>query len=43
MQKNEKHSGKLDKKSAAVCGLFCETCTLFIATREDPARLKGQD
>ncbi len=41
MQKDEKHSGKLDKKLAGVCGLFCEACTLFIATKEDPARLKG--
>jgi hypothetical protein len=24
---------------AAVCGLFCEACTLFIASHEDPARL----
>ncbi|MDM8536319.1 DUF3795 domain-containing protein [Desulfobacterales bacterium HSG17] len=30
-----------DKKLAAVCGLYCEACTLFIATKEDPERLKG--
>ena len=30
-----------DKKLAAVCGLYCEACTWFIATREDPKRLKG--
>ncbi len=41
MQKDEKHLGECDKKYAAVCGLFCEACTLFIATKEDPARLKG--
>jgi len=41
MQKDEKHPEKLDKTLAAVCGLFCEACTLFIATQEDPARLKG--
>jgi hypothetical protein len=41
MQKNESHPGELDKKLAAVCGLYCEACTLFIATKEDPARLKG--
>lgn len=35
MQKNENHSGELDKKLAAVCGLCCEGCTLFIATKED--------
>jgi hypothetical protein len=34
------HAGEQDKKLAAVCGLYCEACTLFIATREDPARLK---
>jgi len=28
-----------DKELAAVCGLFCEACSLYIATREDPARL----
>jgi hypothetical protein len=41
MQKGENHSGELDKKLAAVCGLYCNACTLFIATKEDPARLKG--
>ena len=41
MQKKENHSGDLDKMLAAVCGLYCEACTLFIATKEDPARLKG--
>ncbi|MCX5813348.1 MAG: DUF3795 domain-containing protein [Proteobacteria bacterium] len=41
MQKEEDHSGELDKKLAAVCGLYCEACTFFIATKEDPARLKG--
>jgi len=41
MQKDENHSGELDKTLAAVCGLYCEACTLFIATKEDPARLKG--
>ncbi len=28
-----------DKKLAAVCGLYCGACTLFIATAEDPERL----
>ena len=41
MQKKENHPGEVDKKLAAVCGLYCEACTLFIATKEDPARLKG--
>ena len=40
MQKKENHSGELDKNLAAVCGLYCEACTLFIATMEDPIRLK---
>ena len=31
-----------DKKLAAVCGLFCPACTLFIGTAEDePKRLKA--
>jgi hypothetical protein len=29
-----------DKKLAAVCGLFCPACNLFIGTTEDPARLQ---
>jgi hypothetical protein len=41
MYKEEDHSRESDKKLAAVCGLYCEACTLFIATKEDPARLKG--
>jgi hypothetical protein len=30
-----------DKKLAAVCGLFCPACTIFIGSTEDPARLKA--
>ncbi len=41
MQKQENHSGDIDKNLAAVCGLYCEACTLFIATKEDPVRLKA--
>lgn len=41
MQKKDNCPGKPDKTLAAVCGLYCEACTLFIATKEDPARLKG--
>ena len=41
MRKEQKHSGELDKQLAAVCGLYCEACSLFIATTGDPARLKG--
>lgn len=29
-----------DKKLAAVCGLFCPSCTFYIASMEDPERLK---
>lgn len=39
MQK-EDCSGELDKKLAAVCGLYCEACSLFISTTDDPERLK---
>lgn len=41
MKKEEKRSEKSDKKYAAVCGLYCEACSWFIATTEDPARLKN--
>ena len=41
MQEKGNHSETLDKNVAAVCGLYCEACTLFIATTEDPARLKA--
>jgi hypothetical protein len=40
MQKQEDQSGGLDKKFAAVCGLYCVACSWFIATTEDPERLK---
>jgi len=41
MQKNENHSGELDKKLVAVWGPCCEGCTLFIATKEDTGSQKG--
>lgn len=28
-------------RTAAVCGLLCEACSVFIATQEDPERLKA--
>jgi hypothetical protein len=31
---------ELDKEMAAVCGLYCEACSWFISTTEDPERLK---
>jgi hypothetical protein len=40
MQKEEDHYQELDKKLAAVCGLYCEACSWFIATNEDHERLK---
>jgi len=30
-----------DKTRCAVCGLFCASCTFFIASTEDPARLEA--
>lgn len=41
MGKKDNLPGESDKTLAAVCGLYCEACTLFIATKEDPSRLKG--
>ena len=32
---------KYDKTHAAVCGLFCPACTVFIATQEDPKHLEA--
>ncbi len=40
MQNEEKQFEELDKKLAAVCGLYCEACSWFIATTEDQERLK---
>ena len=31
---------KPDKNVAAVCGLFCPACSIYIGTKEDPERLK---
>ncbi|MDA8423771.1 MAG: DUF3795 domain-containing protein [Nitrospiraceae bacterium] len=31
--------GQVDKKLAAVCGLFCPACHVFIGTHEEPAKL----
>jgi predicted RNA-binding Zn-ribbon protein involved in translation (DUF1610 family) len=39
MSGKNKHR-KADKREAAVCGLFCPSCTLFIGTHEDPRRLE---
>jgi Protein of unknown function (DUF3795) len=40
MQKDEDYFDELDKSLAAVCGLYCEACSWFISTNEDPERLK---
>ena len=40
MKEREEHAEDLDKTSAAVCGLYCKACSWFIATAEDPERLK---
>jgi hypothetical protein len=41
MEKISKDPPVPDKKLAAVCGLFCPSCSLFIGAHEDPARLEG--
>lgn len=33
-------TSKPNKNLVAVCGLFCPSCTIFIASNEDPERLK---
>lgn len=40
MEKLDKNL-KPDKKLAAVCGLFCPACSLFIGTQEEPRRLEA--
>jgi Protein of unknown function (DUF3795) len=32
---------KPDKREAAVCGLFCPSCSIYIGTDEDPEKLKS--
>ncbi len=41
MERTDKSLCIPDKCLAAVCGLFCPACTIFIGTQEDPERLKG--
>ncbi len=36
-----KNHKKPDKTVAAVCGLFCQACSIYIGTKEDPERLKN--
>ncbi len=40
MEKNDADIKVPDKRLAAVCGLFCPACTIFIGTREDAERLQ---
>ena len=40
MQKGKDPAEKADKKYAAVCGLYCQACSWFIASHEDPEKLK---
>lgn len=40
MTKKKLFDSKGDKKLAAVCGLFCPACHVFIGAKEDPERLK---
>lgn len=39
MEPTNNSSLKPDKRLAAVCGLFCPACHVYIATREDPEKL----
>ena len=39
MQNKADHT-EVEKKLAAVCGLYCGACSWFIATAEDPERLR---
>ncbi len=39
MGTKEDHLPESGKKMAAVCGLYCDACSVFIATKEDPDRL----
>lgn len=41
MKKNDDHLHTPDKRLAAVCGLFCPACHVYIGTKEDPERLKA--
>ena len=41
MKSSSKSSSIPDKNLAAVCGLFCPSCSAYIGAHEDPARLEG--
>lgn len=40
MKNGQSDRNTSDKKLAAICGLFCQACSLYIGTKEDPDRLK---
>ena len=40
MSESKNHVEEANKRFAAVCGLYCEACSWFIATHEDPEHLK---
>ena len=40
MQKDKERIDESGKRLAAVCGLYCEACSWFISTHEDPERLR---
>ncbi len=40
METSSKSLRTPDKRLAAVCGLFCSACTVFIGTKEGPERLR---
>lgn len=41
MSKSDEILRKPDKRLAAVCGLFCPSCTVYIGAHENPERLEG--
>jgi len=41
MEKTNDNLYAPDKRLAAVCGLFCPACHIFIGTKEDPKRLEA--
>lgn len=41
MSKSNENISLPDRRLAAVCGLFCPACSVFIGTKEEPERLKG--
>jgi hypothetical protein len=41
MAEESKANSRYDKRLAAVCGLFCKACTVYIGSTEDPERLKS--